>query len=159
MNVVSILGRFSLKYLGAYCMSKHAMIAFSDALRQEVKQFNVKVVTIEPAMFGTGLLAHENLFKYMDELWGQTSDEIRKTYGSIDKYKQYTTSVLNLCPVEKNINLVVDDIIDSLTNCYPKAIYRPMSFISRIIYFLILFLPSTLLDRGMDLLDFFVDNK
>lgn len=35
----------------AYSMSKRACIAFSDALRIEMKKFDVKVVTIEPALY------------------------------------------------------------------------------------------------------------
>ena len=44
-------GRFTVPAFSAYSMSKRACIAFSDALRQEMLKFNVKVVTIEPALY------------------------------------------------------------------------------------------------------------
>ena len=47
----SFSGRFTMPAFSAYSMSKRACIAFSDALRQEMLKFNVKVITIEPALY------------------------------------------------------------------------------------------------------------
>lgn len=55
VNVSSIAGRVVTPMTGWYCASKHALEALSDALRQEVAQFGVKVVLIEPGGFGTGI--------------------------------------------------------------------------------------------------------
>jgi short-subunit dehydrogenase len=35
----------------AYSMSKKAVVAFSDALRQEMKKFDVAVISIEPGLY------------------------------------------------------------------------------------------------------------
>ena len=51
VNVASVAGRVSLPGLGYYSMSKHAVIAFSDALRREMKVWNIKVITIEPMAY------------------------------------------------------------------------------------------------------------
>ena len=40
--------------LGAYGASKHALVAYSDTLRQEMKKWDVKVSIIEPTGFATG---------------------------------------------------------------------------------------------------------
>jgi len=48
VNVSSIGGRFSLPMGGAYYASKHAVEAFSDALRYEAKSFGVAVSLVEP---------------------------------------------------------------------------------------------------------------
>ncbi|MEW5905854.1 MAG: oxidoreductase [Elusimicrobiota bacterium] len=48
INISSIAGRVSLPAAGWYHASKHALEAWSDALRIEVKPFGVKVVLIEP---------------------------------------------------------------------------------------------------------------
>lgn len=55
VNISSIAGRVTTPMTGWYCASKHALEALSDALRQEVAQFGVKVVLIEPGGFGTGI--------------------------------------------------------------------------------------------------------
>jgi short-subunit dehydrogenase len=53
VNVSSILGRFSPPGGGLYQATKHAMEAYSDALRLEVAGFGVGVSLIEPASVRT----------------------------------------------------------------------------------------------------------
>ncbi len=48
VTVGSISGRFATPFTGAYSASKHAIEAFSDALRLEVAPFGVRVILIEP---------------------------------------------------------------------------------------------------------------
>jgi NAD(P)-dependent dehydrogenase (short-subunit alcohol dehydrogenase family) len=55
VNVSSIAGRVVTPLMGWYCATKHAVEALSDALRQEVGGFGVKVVLVEPGSFGTGI--------------------------------------------------------------------------------------------------------
>ncbi|MFB6342418.1 SDR family NAD(P)-dependent oxidoreductase [Saccharicrinis sp. FJH62] len=56
VNISSIAGKVSMPLSGWYCASKFAVEALSDALRLEVGQFGIKVITIEPGpirtMFG-----------------------------------------------------------------------------------------------------------
>lgn len=47
-NLSSIAGRVSMLFLGHYSASKHALEAYSDALRLELKPFNIQVCLIEP---------------------------------------------------------------------------------------------------------------
>ena len=48
VNIGSIAGRLSYPFGGAYCASKYAVEAISDALRLEVERFGIRVVLIEP---------------------------------------------------------------------------------------------------------------
>jgi NAD(P)-dependent dehydrogenase (short-subunit alcohol dehydrogenase family) len=54
VNVSSMGGRLTFPGAGAYHASKHALEAFSDALRFEVERFGVDVVVIEPGIVRTG---------------------------------------------------------------------------------------------------------
>jgi NAD(P)-dependent dehydrogenase (short-subunit alcohol dehydrogenase family) len=48
VNVSSVAGRISYPGSGVYCGSKHALEAMSDALRNEVDQYGIDVVLVEP---------------------------------------------------------------------------------------------------------------
>jgi NAD(P)-dependent dehydrogenase (short-subunit alcohol dehydrogenase family) len=53
VNVSSVLGRVSPPGASAYQATKHAVEAYSDALRLEVTSFGVRVCVIEPAVVRT----------------------------------------------------------------------------------------------------------
>ena len=55
INISSIVGRTSFPGMGAYGATKYAVEALSDALRQEVAGFGVKVVIIEPGFVATNI--------------------------------------------------------------------------------------------------------
>lgn len=50
VNVSSFAGLISLPLIGAYSASKHALEAISDALRMELWNTNIKVITINPGV-------------------------------------------------------------------------------------------------------------
>jgi len=50
----SIAGVWTTPFIGAYCMSKHAIEAMAHTMRQELAGTGVKVCTINPAPFNTG---------------------------------------------------------------------------------------------------------
>jgi NAD(P)-dependent dehydrogenase (short-subunit alcohol dehydrogenase family) len=53
VNVSSIAGRLSTPLMGWYCASKHGLEAVTDALRMEVEGDGIRVILVEPGMFGT----------------------------------------------------------------------------------------------------------
>ena len=55
VNVSSIAGRLSTPLMGWYCASKHGLEAVTDALRMEVEPDGIRVVLVEPGMFGTDI--------------------------------------------------------------------------------------------------------
>lgn len=82
INVSSLLGRITMEGNGAYAISKHALVAFSDTLRQEMKKWGVKVSVIEPTGFSTDNMKEHNIVRRKEEIWNSVeSDEIRNTYG------------------------------------------------------------------------------
>lgn len=48
INVSSLAGRVSVPLMGAYCATKFALEAFSDAARAEAKRFGVRIAILEP---------------------------------------------------------------------------------------------------------------
>ena len=65
----SVLGRFSPPLQYAYNAAKYAIEATADALRNEVAQFGIRVVLIEP-----GLIRTEIIDVYMDKAADRTTD-------------------------------------------------------------------------------------
>ncbi len=55
VNISSVAGRLSTPLMGWYCASKHALEAVTDALRMEVEGDGVRVILVEPGMFGTDI--------------------------------------------------------------------------------------------------------
>ncbi|MDP9435498.1 MAG: SDR family NAD(P)-dependent oxidoreductase [Actinomycetota bacterium] len=55
VNISSVAGRLTQPLMGWYCASKHALEAVTDALRVEVEPDGVRVVLVEPGMFGTDI--------------------------------------------------------------------------------------------------------
>jgi len=48
VNIGSIVGLFTTPFAGAYCSSKAALHALTDALRMELAPFGIRVVTVQP---------------------------------------------------------------------------------------------------------------
>lgn len=65
VNISSIGGKFATPYGGWYHASKFALEALSDALRNEVKQFGIDVIVIEPGGVKSewANIAYDNLVK------------------------------------------------------------------------------------------------
>ena len=62
INFSSIGGLMGLPYQGIYSAGKFAVEGFSEALRMEVKEFNIKVVVINPGDFHTSNTSNRRAF-------------------------------------------------------------------------------------------------
>ena len=72
-------------------MSKYAIEAFSDALRQEMKDWKVSVHIIEPGFFKTGMECSNE--KSWTQIWDRQSDEMKEAYGR-DYYQNGKISIV-----------------------------------------------------------------
>ncbi len=55
INIGSLAGLVAVPFYGMYSASKYAVEGYTEALRQEVKPFNLQVSLIEPGFFSTNL--------------------------------------------------------------------------------------------------------
>ncbi len=58
INVSSVYGHKVVATGAVYCATKHAVRAISEGLRQEVKDYNIRVTTISPGAVRTELTEH-----------------------------------------------------------------------------------------------------
>jgi len=61
VNLSSLAGLVTVPFQGMYCASKHAVEAYTQALRMEVKPFGIHVAMIEPGDYATGFTAGRRL--------------------------------------------------------------------------------------------------
>ena len=66
INISSIGGVMGLPYQGFYSASKFAVEGLSEALRMELKPFNIKVIVIRPGDFRTNFTANRTPVKNAD---------------------------------------------------------------------------------------------
>lgn len=88
INISSGAGRFSTPYGGWYHSSKYALEGLSDALRNEVKQFGIDVVIIEPGSIKSEFsgIAMDNLVKNSQtSAYKEAIERVANSYKSMGK--------------------------------------------------------------------------
>ncbi|XP_052266737.1 short-chain dehydrogenase/reductase family 9C member 7-like isoform X1 [Dreissena polymorpha] len=147
VNVASLAGRYTFPAFAAYSMSKRACIAFSDALRIEMKKFGLKVITIEPALYKTPI-AESNLLEQQNrKSWSETPPEVKDAYGD-----EYFDAFL------KNINVqmkraipdtthVIDLMEEAIIDVDPRIRYVATTRLGEIRAAILMLLPTSLTDK------------
>ena len=82
VNVSSLAGLISLPLIGAYSAAKHALEAISDALRMELWDTNIKIITINPGVIETNI--YDTLKTKVDDIIANNKDS--RFTGSYSKY-------------------------------------------------------------------------
>lgn len=77
INIVSVAGLVPLS--GPYSGSKFAAEAFSNLLRQELKSFNISVVTMNPTFHKTPMA--DQIVSKFEEKFNNLSPDLKKQYG------------------------------------------------------------------------------
>jgi short-subunit dehydrogenase len=85
INFSSIGGLMGLPFQPFYSASKFAIEGFSEALRMELKQFNIKVVLINPGDFHTNNSANRRNFLAPTDINDPYHDQYEKTLKIIEK--------------------------------------------------------------------------
>ena len=72
INVSSVGGRMTFPFMGAYNSTKYAVESLSDALRWELRPFNIDVALIEPGVINTNFanVAMDSTSQYADSAYG-----------------------------------------------------------------------------------------
>lgn len=131
-----------------YCASKCAALSFTDGIRIELKKWNIKVISIEPHLFRTNLIAMEAQHKALQRLWDTSRPVTRQDYG--DPFFEGAKKLLDhgIGTARTNIPDVVQSMFDSVTIVHPETHKRVLSsdFERLRVWFLINVIPSSLQD-------------
>ncbi|MFC5134602.1 MULTISPECIES: SDR family oxidoreductase [Haloferacaceae] len=147
VNVSSVAGRVSFPGGGVYAGSKFALEAMSDALRNEVREFGVDVVLVEPGPVRTGF--SDRVAREADP---EEADGIERSGAYDDFYALFEDAKLvgGDGPGAVEPELVAAEIFDAASATRPPARVQPGT--PARVGVLARFLPDALRDKGFELL-------
>ncbi|NLE37733.1 MAG: SDR family oxidoreductase [Pirellulaceae bacterium] len=115
----SLNGRVAAPFLGPYAASKFALEAASDALRVELRRWNIHVAIVEPGSVQTPIWAKSK--STAQRISDEATAEMREIYGQdIDAMQRAATS---LADGARPVRPVVAAVVHALTARRPKTRY------------------------------------
>lgn len=81
VNIGSISGRSTVPLVGAYAASKHALEAMTDALRMELRPWNIEVVIVEPGAVRTDIWRRS--IERAERMGERMPEHARELYGRL----------------------------------------------------------------------------
>jgi NAD(P)-dependent dehydrogenase (short-subunit alcohol dehydrogenase family) len=141
INVSSIAGRVTAPLLGAYSASKFALEATNDALRLELKPWNIRVVSIQPGVIDTDFGA--DALRRAEEMLPRISNNIHRLYGDAIARERARA---NLPARGISSEQVAGVIVQALETARPRTRYV-VGPDARLIARLRSLLPDSLMDR------------
>jgi len=127
-------------------MSKHAVKSFSDGLRREINNFNIKVITIEPTLYRTPITDWDSIKTGIDNVWDQTSNEVQSFYCEKWRQSYYKRSENSLLYSRKQIHEVVKAMIDGINLEEPQIYYKCGGFLDYISIFSLSYFTESIQD-------------
>jgi NAD(P)-dependent dehydrogenase (short-subunit alcohol dehydrogenase family) len=129
VNVSSVSGRLPLPMTGVYAGSKHALEAMSDALRTEVREFDVDVVLVEPGPVESDF--YDRVDDEMDGDGGGDGDDdgggvpgIEHSGAYPDLYEAFADATSVRGAVSVTPERVAADVVDAASSTRPHARYQ-----------------------------------
>ncbi|XP_054715049.1 D-beta-hydroxybutyrate dehydrogenase, mitochondrial-like isoform X2 [Uloborus diversus] len=106
VNVASASGLFPMPPFLPYCVSKHAMVAFTKTLRMELRRCGINVVSIQPWIYRTRL------------------SKVRHDSNHVTSLQKKTGALFDWL-VNDDVDEVIDAMVDALTRQHPPFSYTP----------------------------------
>ena len=125
-NISSIGGKFALPLGGWYHASKFALEGYSDALRNEVREFGIDVIVIEPGG--------------IESEWGSIASDEAERYSAKGAYASLAGKVRKATAKQRKLpppGVISDLIVQALKAKHPRTRYHggmlagPMLFLRR----------------------------
>jgi NAD(P)-dependent dehydrogenase (short-subunit alcohol dehydrogenase family) len=141
INIGSIAGRIAYPFGGAYCASKYAVEAISDALRLEVERFGIRVVLIEPGPIHTRF--GERVETEVEPLEHDADSAYHAWYEKAHVRFRRESRVGALPP-----DAVARAVLKAATSARPRARYL-ITWPAKLFAFAKRIVPDAILDAGM----------
>ena len=112
VNISSIAGEFGLPLRGYYSASKSAVEMLTEALRMEVKQFGIRVCSVQPGDFATNISAN------------RPTAEVKETSAYRPMFDKINKQVNSEVAEAKDPVMVGEGILRILKQKSPEVRYR-----------------------------------
>ncbi|XP_049798150.1 estradiol 17-beta-dehydrogenase 2-like [Schistocerca nitens] len=140
INVNSPCGRVPIPMLSPYCVSKSALIMFTDMLRMEMKKWSITVSSVQPSFYETPMADVERLqVKYFENTEKTLPDDIRQAARKNCEVLLRGSKWFAL----KNISEVIDEMVSACVGRDVQRVHMP-GFIPTIIMTVAANLPDWL---------------
>ncbi|XP_076110342.1 estradiol 17-beta-dehydrogenase 2-like isoform X1 [Mytilus galloprovincialis] len=146
VNVASNCGLAPVPLMGPYCASKSALATMSEVWRYEFKMWKIKVCTIIPSGYKTGIMAYDKA-AVAERWWKGASKSVKENYGKDCFYIKHKIKDPEAY-LNPDFTEILDNIKLALLSVSPKSHYYS-GLLSRALPFLYLHLPSCIGDRVM----------
>ncbi|KAJ7311865.1 hypothetical protein JRQ81_006180 [Phrynocephalus forsythii] len=126
INISSMAGGIPMPRFAAYGASKAALTMFSGVMRQELSKWGIKVATVHPSAFRTGICGTPELWnKEEQKLLEDLSPDVMKDYGEdyIDNLKMFLTYIPSVSSAD--FSPVLCDVLHALLAERPHGLYTP----------------------------------
>jgi NAD(P)-dependent dehydrogenase (short-subunit alcohol dehydrogenase family) len=119
INIGSIAGLLATPFNGPYSATKHAMEAFSDALRGELQPWDIKVILLEPGSISTPIWQKGK--KLGRAMLADLPEQVIKLYGpAMDAFEK---SALKVAARGIPSEVVAETVAKALTTAEPRSRY------------------------------------
>ncbi len=140
--VSSLNGRLSMPLMGAYSASKFALEAAADALRMELRPWDVEVVVVEPAQTDTDLWRTADAMVHQAE--SQMTNEHRRLYAD------HVAGIKKMIPMSQRMAVPADKVAAVVSEALIARRPRPRYIVGvapRVQLAVLTALPTRLRDR------------
>ncbi|MEI7451881.1 MAG: SDR family NAD(P)-dependent oxidoreductase [Candidatus Falkowbacteria bacterium] len=116
--ISSIAGRMPMSFWGSYCMTKYALSAAADIMRQELREVSrsVRVSVVEPGTYHTGFNQKVMATKYT---WMNESSYFYKIISKIKQREEMMFKILE----RKTTKTIVAKIVQAVSANKPRLRY------------------------------------
>lgn len=135
VNIGSVTGFMPMPFMALYSATKHALVAYSEALDHELRDVGIRVSVIEPAFMKTSIDANS-----------QASDAPMAEYHEVRRAMD--TRVKEMLADAEDPMVVAEAVLNAARSAHPKRRYAAGTAARRLRW-MHAFLPAHLLDTGL----------
>ncbi len=115
VNIGSVSGILVTPFSGAYCATKAALHALSDALRMELAPFNIRVMTVQPGAIES-------------EFGSNAEASLRRTFSEQSLYAGLSQNILQRARASQNnptpTHRFVSELMQQIRKQHPPAVIK-----------------------------------